>query len=867
MPTTYNGIGTHYYGRKNLSVRPGMCRHCRRNVNLSSYDTRLWFVIVFIPVIPLGRKRIIDACPACTRHMAVEADQWETTSQLEVSGALAKFRAGPTPELGLAAHAALLGFHRFPEAETFRTELSALYPDSAEVQACLGMALDGIGQQTAALPFFERALDLRPEHPGARMGVAGARIAQGRLDEARKLIDFLDKPGAGQVHPLAILETLALAYQKSGNHTAALELFGRLQSELPKIAEHGIFRKAVVTSEKALGRSQSLLPKRAFTWAGFLGITESIDGSHQRRRMVSLAAVAAVAVFGGLCLRCLYVGQHRVIQVVNAFPAEVTLAVREIAGDRVVIPSVHGPPGRSEFVVPEGRYRIVMGGATEDVAELSVSSSFWSRLGGDPVWVLNPGGRAILLAKEVVYSRNPRPGTEDFRVGGTVEYFERITHPFRETPASVSMKSSEGERVYVQLEQVDAELPAVMNHLVASGRTGEALSMAEGWLTRRPRDESVLESYGALATRREQLERARRFLRAGLNRRPVEVEWHRLFQTVAGEGSGAEEVAALYDAAIRAEPDNSALQYLRGRIERSGGRSIPYFERAIQLDPSNSWPWFALGYGHVQMHQWKPALQRLERAAALRPEDGHFEELLLQAATGAADDGFIRERCQRVLGTNPVSVLHAFTLAGLLQRTGRTNEAAARLATLENELGRREPRQAGRSKMFVRNRRAYIQGELATVEKAAQDLGEGGARMLVLTQIERGELARARAHPGYGKMTEQEPWFALAAAVASREAGDIGEADRLTMAAVKVLTGGERGTHSALQSLVTNEPPTVAVVLHEVGPLSAQAIVFTALSQKYPERRAEFQTAAREANVEPQFPFHLIRRVAGSAEK
>jgi len=98
MPVTYNGIGTHYYGQRNIETRPGVCRQCGRGGNLSSYDTRLWFVIVFIPVIPLGRKRIVDYCPACRRHFAVDLQKWEMAKQLEISGALEKFRSNPTAD-------------------------------------------------------------------------------------------------------------------------------------------------------------------------------------------------------------------------------------------------------------------------------------------------------------------------------------------------------------------------------------------------------------------------------------------------------------------------------------------------------------------------------------------------------------------------------------------------------------------------------------------------------------------------------------------------------------------------------------------------------------------------------------------------
>ena len=71
MPSTVNGIGTHYWGKKNLYTYQGQCQACKRITSLSCYDTNLFFVVVFIPIIPLGRKRIIDHCSACTRHYAM----------------------------------------------------------------------------------------------------------------------------------------------------------------------------------------------------------------------------------------------------------------------------------------------------------------------------------------------------------------------------------------------------------------------------------------------------------------------------------------------------------------------------------------------------------------------------------------------------------------------------------------------------------------------------------------------------------------------------------------------------------------------------------------------------------------------------
>src|SRR5262245_3242462 len=107
MPSTVNGCGTHYYGKSNVKTRNGVCRRCHREANLVSYDTRLFIVVVFVPVWPLGRKRIIDSCPFCTGHYAISARQWEVGGQLNLSDALTRFTEDPSAESAARAHGQL----------------------------------------------------------------------------------------------------------------------------------------------------------------------------------------------------------------------------------------------------------------------------------------------------------------------------------------------------------------------------------------------------------------------------------------------------------------------------------------------------------------------------------------------------------------------------------------------------------------------------------------------------------------------------------------------------------------------------------------------------------------------------------------
>ena len=76
MPATINGIGTHYYGAQNRSARVDTCKFCRRSATLSSYDTREWFCLIFIPVIPMRKFRILNDCSSCRKHHRIPAGEF-----------------------------------------------------------------------------------------------------------------------------------------------------------------------------------------------------------------------------------------------------------------------------------------------------------------------------------------------------------------------------------------------------------------------------------------------------------------------------------------------------------------------------------------------------------------------------------------------------------------------------------------------------------------------------------------------------------------------------------------------------------------------------------------------------------------------
>jgi tetratricopeptide (TPR) repeat protein len=617
MPSTYNGIGTHYYGKKNIQKRPGPCPHCGSLVELASYDTRLWFVVVFIPIIPLSRKRIIDYCPTCTRHYAMDADKWEAAKQLEVSGAMEKFRVGGTPEDAMAAHQQLVNFHQIEKAAEFRKTMLEKFPENAKVLAYLGAAVEHLGNLPEAEAFYERALRLRPDMPEARIGVASGCIRAGRPDEARVLLDFLEKPGASQLYTLEPIDRLARAYQNANRHDDALVLFAVIQKELPKLAEEKWFRQLVKKSEKSSGRKESQLPKLKFSWkrlfsSQHLGAMESKQNPKQL--LLVLGVIFALTALG-FVIANEYIRRHRMLHIVNGFPQAATVQIDGVG-------EFKNMRGRWTAPLAEGRYHAVISGPVREELDFDVRVGYFSRWFSDPAWVLNVGGGAILMRTTATYRQSdPPPPTVAFHFGKSFEYFPEITHPFEELPEEVQIESG-SSRTLVGLQLFQGEPISVFGYYTDQRDIHAALDFAENWLRLRWDNEHMLRLYAATAQQAGQSNRLDSFLRTGLGERPVRIEWHRVYQGLHGNAHEHAALIAEYSRLLEADPANSALLYLRGRIESDRAVATDYFQRSTKADPNNPFPHFALSYERIAAGDWQAARQPRQGIASARSKPG-----------------------------------------------------------------------------------------------------------------------------------------------------------------------------------------------------------------------------------------------------
>jgi tetratricopeptide (TPR) repeat protein len=636
--------------------------------------------------------------------------EWETAKQTEISTALEKFRASGTAESAIEAHQALVRFHQSSQAMEFRQLLRTKFPDDPKVQVHLGGVCEHLGRLDEAQAYYTRALELSPELPDARVGVAEGHIRANRLDEARSLLDFLEKPGAAARHSLAPLEMLALGFQKAGRHEEAMELFDKLLKELPQLSNHTAFRKMVERSERALKKSGSVLPERKFSWSRLFGNDPTAPRSPGQItwKAVALVAIILMITIVGFAVRNEYVRRHRTIYVVNALEQSAQLEVRGIA-------SIPAPTGVSKMTVPEGRYHLIVRGPVVEEFDLEVSSGYSDRWLSNPAWVVNVGREAIFVITTAHYSKDPQPSTFDLTYGESHYSFPNIDHVFEPLPDSMRMKSSE-QRTMTQLDVYRAPASSLFQYLQQENRMGDAWRLAEWQLKRHSDDEDMLHLYISAAVPLRKTEAAESFLRAGLTNRPVEIEWHRAYQSIQRDRKREARLASEYDAMLQAEPGNSALLYLRGRVAPDRVEARRYYDRAIAVDGSNAFPHYAIGYERIAAGDWEAARPFVERAVTLRPKDMMFVSYLGLVRLALREFDGLEKDYRARLKQNPGDLFTVIALCNVLTAAGKTNEVPAVTQTFERfRAGRGEGGYEVIS--FLRRHVLYLNADFAALEK------------------------------------------------------------------------------------------------------------------------------------------------------
>jgi tetratricopeptide (TPR) repeat protein len=482
--------------------------------------------------------------------------------------------------------------------------------------------------------------------------------------------------------------------------------------------------------------------------------------------------------------------------------------------------------------------------------DCAVSTGSSWRVGDDAAWVINVGGRAILLRTVLVYRKNnPPPGEVQPVFGEAFTYFPKVTHPFNELPKTVSVKGSES-RTLAKLEVFHGDPRDVIAHFAANNRPDEALRACEWLLGINPGDEFALEQYSGIAAAKFP-GRAERFLAAGLDRRPVNVQWHRVYQSMALVGGKREDLAKLYDGMLAKEPGSSALIYLRGRIIEDPVQSRAHYERALAADGTNPWPSYALGSIAADEGDWKTARPHAERAALAAPQNLEFRSRVRDAMLGERDFAALESDFRNGLKANPNDFASFAGLVETLVAAGNVEGAK----TAADEFIKRVARITGGGAEVARSARVFT--ALATGDHAAAERLAGPAGGFLLQAL----VAQDKIEPA--ERLARDPYARLLVALAWHLRGDTARFAQWRETAATAFAG-DPGTREVAALLRDPGPVAPARLARIPWPARQKAVLAAVLAASHPPGDG-MRALARRLNIGVVMPAPLVARFLDAA--
>ena len=838
MPATINGIGTTYYGKKHVQLRPAVCPHCSKGADLASYDTRLWFVVLYIPVIPLGRKRILDYCPHCTQHSAMPLKKWEEYKQESITPLLAEFQSQPNdPEVAKKLHAQLCVVGQQAEAGRMGKLIAERFPRNAGLLAYLGHATSYWGRPEEASSYFEKAFAADPNLPEARTGLASDLIRQGRLEEGHNLLRFLEQEPEPELGPW--LE-LAEGYQKAGRHRQALDIFSLITKKNPELAKDKAYRRMVRNSEKGRTPGKTLIPPA-------LGA---------KLKWAAAITLLAVIIFGSNY----YITQNRTLYVLNGYEGAMQV---EIDGQTLRVPK----GGVREVALSEGKYTAKIASPVTTNVNFEISSGFFDRWLDSPAFVLNPGAQAVFFHETTIYT--PGPANSEY-TGAFHLYFGRqfqevpdVDYEFEPFPSEIKMSSSARQ---VQKSRIDILQTSVEDiyYDYAEEDPARALDLAEWRLETRPEQPLLLAPYIEGAAAQGQEERAEGLVQKMVKHRPALVEWHRHYQGRAEDQASSEKLIQEYDQWLKEDPRSAALHYLRGRLTTNRREAAPYYKKSLDLDPQFPHSYYALAFGHSGAGEWPEARSLLARALEYAPGNAEFEKSLFLARFACGELDALEQELKNGSAHEPLHVDSAQRLHWVLLAAHKPEEARRHFEKYKQELS-----QALGGEFFppqLEYMFHYAAADFKALERLCLETN-GLSEIAWQPLLESGQPRKALEVIGSSHETWEEPFVLLSLAAGLRHHGMNEEAAPFLARGISALEKG-RPEYGQLASLLT-EGSRASV--QDAADLSLhphlKAIGLINLAQNDPVEAPAMLTLARKLNVTRSFPYHLIQQITSAGQK
>ncbi|HZZ71068.1 MAG TPA: hypothetical protein VFE24_02380 [Pirellulales bacterium] len=836
MPFRINGVGTSYFGKTNIKEHQGICNSCGRQVMLRDYETRLCFSVLFVPLIPLARKQIFNYCPRCTRHYAVPVADWNIAKDNAIQASTAQVASDPTSAAAsLELFSTLVACQQPEQAAELAQAMLKEFPDSADVLLRIASwyRYRSTDRRAEARPLQEKALQLEPGNLAAKRVVALDHIQNGDPNRAKQVLQSF--PAMTPLAEPQLFFQLAKAFQGTNQHAETLEILRALQTT--PIVRDPFFKKIAQQSERTLGVEESLLPKTPW----------------YRRKPAMIGAAMAAAAVALLAVNA-YLASHCSLFVVNGFAEAL-----EVQLDGVN----HAVPRNSsvKLAVSEGPHQAVTTHHGQIISDdhFTIARSPLERVFKGPTFVLNAGHGAVLKHQKATYAvaGNAPPTTTNYLMGTTFIQFRDVDYAMETLPPQLDLPNGKP----ITVTRIDFAREGPLASLAESEASpDQMIGYLEKHLQVTPETPQLAQIYASLAVAEPQQKlHCLSFLESGLERRPVELEWHRAYQFLAGCQRKRADLIDQYQKFLDQDSKNPNLLYLFGRIQSSRQQAIKYFDEAIALNASHAHALRARSWRNRVAGDFAAARRDAEAARQAAPSDPTMLEDWREEGFLLQDYASVEQAVREELLASPFSLeLNDELLEALVDQNRRP-------AALESIEQYRRHLQAKEIPLDVANHLVqslnYDSGDFKRLAEDPCDPNDE-SRIRFEAAFELGDLSRAAELLKNLAKSGPAPDEELCFAIAWRSQQDLAKAKEWEQRAIEHFR--ERGIDESDIGDFLEHPERATIESARDLPVDVRekAIVLTAVAQQcVPEQRQKILALARQLNGRLQFPHHFLTRM------
>jgi tetratricopeptide (TPR) repeat protein len=347
------------------------------------------------------------------------------------------------------------------------------------------------------------------------------------------------------------------------------------------------------------------------------------------------------------------------------------------------------------------------------------------------------------------------------------------------------------------------------------------------------------------------------FLRQGLAKRPLLMQWHRYYQGAMDRLGKFDEVEREYDQMLAREPQNKDLMYLAGRVTSDLEKNLSLNRKAAEGESPCPYSMYSLSSYHLGVGEFAQALDYVNRAVKLLPKADEvraYQKYALLAAQKHDDYLNVASAEQTMpfpfsqVGFGDEMYLHAIR--------GQSAQAKDAITRMEKHLSAVMGPEYGKSQAArARTQLDYIAGNASAFAKALAASDNPSDKLAA--HVTTGDLAAAEKE--LAQLREPDPDAHLLIYLAAMQAGKRDIADKYLKSAIDLLEKGDRDDRPYAAALRGKADRPIEQLLRLRGAPAEKSVRLTALGLADPAAREKCFALARKLNFDKRFPHLLVK--------